>query len=341
MIVNIVSQIPAAIWERELPDGLSNDYVHTAEPVPADLHVIYGLRSKLEIPNSLSRIIFVASEPPEIREYNLKVLRRYRRVLAPAFPYLVELPNYSSISAVAPWWVGTHAGGKEHYMDSAVRITLSRENLVRQDPPSRDVLSVVVSAKARTPLQQQRIRFVDYLAKKMGNVEVWGENRRFAPDKADVLASSRYHLAIENSQHPGYWTEKLSDPILMSNFVFYQGDPVINKSFDVDAITEINCFDMEGSYRSISETIGSESWAFSAEAREKNRRVLLEDMSFHRVIDRVICEDSFRGVRAQKSSLPPHHPVPRWKPAMDVLYSLGKSLVCRGKTIPNSAHENL
>ena len=329
VIVNVVSQVPSAIWERELPDGLSHDYIHTAEPAPADIHVIYGLRSEIEIPNSRSRIIFVASEPPEIREYNLKVLRRYRRVLAPAFPYLAELPNYSSISAVAPWWVGTHAGGKEHYKESAVRITLSRENLVHQDPPSRDVLSVIVSAKARTPLQQQRLRFVDYLEKKMGNVEVWGENRRFTPDKADVLTSSRYHLAIENSQHPGYWTEKLSDPLLMSNFVFYQGDPVLEKSFDSAAIQRIDCFDLDSSYRTISESMDADAWTSSVEARENNRRTLLDRLSFHRVLDGIIGDGPFGKLGKQKTIIPAQHPVPLWKQLSDPLYKVARNTLGR------------
>ena len=329
MIVNVVSQVPSAIWERELPDGLSHDYIHTAEPAPADIHVIYGLRSKIEIPNSRSRLMFVASEPPEIREYNLKVLRRYRRVLAPAFPYLAELPNYSSISAVAPWWVGTHAGGKEHYKESAVRITLSRENLVHQDPPSRDVLSVIVSAKARTRLQQQRLRLVDYLDKKMGYVEVWGETRRFAPDKADVLRSSRYHLAIENSQHPGYWTEKLSDPILMSNFVIYQGDPVLEKSFDSAAIQRIDCFDLDSSYRTISESMDADAWTSSVEARENNRRTLLDRLSFHRVLDGIIGDGPFVKLGKQKTIIPAQHPVPLWKQLSDPLYKVARNTLGR------------
>lgn len=320
MKVNIVSQIPPIIWERELPQGLAHDYIHTAEPAQADVHVVYGLRSKLEIPNSRSRILFVASEPPEIREYNLSVLGLYFRVLAPPFPYLGQLSNYSKISAVAPWWVGTHAGGKEHYNESAVHVTLSRENLGSQEMPVRDVLSVIVSAKARTPLQEQRLRFVDYLDKRMSNVEIWGEGRRFASDKSDVLRASRYHLAIENSQHPGYWTEKLADPLLMSNFVFYQGDPVIEELFDIATIRQIDCFDMDRSYREISENMDADAWASAADARETNRRILLELLSFHRVLDNFLAENTFETVGVRNTVIPAQNPVPRWKRLTDPIY---------------------
>ena len=327
MIVNIVSRIPAGIWQRELPTDLEHEYVHTEEPVQADIHVVYGLRSRLEIPNSVSNALFVASEPPEIREYNLKILRRYRRVLAPTFPYLSSLPNFLKVSAIAPWWVGTHAGGREHYGEHAVNVSLTRDQLAGPVSPVRDALSVIVSSKARTPLQQQRLRFVDYLEKKITHIDVWGEGRRFAADKADVLGASRYHLAIENSQHPGYWTEKLSDPILMSNFVFYQGDPDVGATFDTTAIQQIDCWDMEGSYRRISDMMAADPWTSSLEARENNRRALLERHSFHRVLERVIGDESFERVSPRRTVIPAQHPAPRWKRVIDPLYRVVRAVL--------------
>ena len=85
MIVKIVSQIPSEIWSREQPDGLGMEFAHTHEPVAADIHVIYGLRSPLRVPNRRDNTFFVASEPPEIRRYNLKVLANYGAVIAPRF----------------------------------------------------------------------------------------------------------------------------------------------------------------------------------------------------------------------------------------------------------------
>ena len=327
MIVNVVSQIPSRIWERELPEGLIQKYVHTPEPVDADIHVVYGLRSSLKIPNAWNRVVFVAAEPPEIRKYNLQVLARYRLVLAPSFSYLRGLPNYSEISAVAPWWVGTGAGGTDHYDEKKIGVSLTRGDFARPMVPKRDLLSVIVSTKARTPLQEQRLRLVDYLENKLGNIEVWGESRRFAEDKADVLKSSRYHLAVENSQHPGYWTEKLSDPLLMANYVFYQGDPHVGKIFDEDAIAVIDSYDVDGSYRVISERMASGAWGLSSEAREKNLRILLERESFHRVIDRVVSEMRHDAQKARKTVVPAQHSKPLWKTVIDPMYRLTRRLL--------------
>ena len=139
-------------------------------------------------------------------------------------------------------------------------------------------------------------------------------------DKATVLRGSRYHLAIENSQHPGYWTEKFADPTLMANFVFYQGDPSIAQSFDRGAFELIDCFDMDGSYRRISENMLADAWTRSVESREHNRSVVLNRHSFHRALDRKIQKMVFERTKPKKIVVPSQHPVYRWKRVVDPLY---------------------
>ena len=320
LLVNVVSAIPSPIWERELPSGLRHSYLHTSDPTQADFHVIYGVRTPLTVPNSRHRTAFVASEPPDIRHYNLKVLARYGKVYAPSFGYLSSLPNYEPLSPVAPWWVGTSAGGKEHYSDFSLTVGLGRSDFENLAPPERDVLSIIVSSKARTPLQVQRLKLVDYLSQRMSNLEVWGEGRRFVEDKALVLRNSRYHLAIENSIHPGYWTEKLADPILLSNYVFYQGAPDVGASLDLGGICAIDSFDLEGTYRRVSDVMNRGAWASSADARASNLRCLLGEESFHRAIDKTLPAKPPSSPRSSVMAIPPHHPASPLKSLTDPIY---------------------
>jgi hypothetical protein len=326
VIVNVVSQIPEAIWLRELPPGLVHQYVHSPSPTDADYHLVYGIRSRLTIPNSPNRMGFVASEPPEIRQYNRSVLQKYGAVFAPSFPYLLSVQNFEYLSPVAPWWAGSNAGGEHHYSDRDVTVTLGRHDFQNLEEPHRNVLSVIVSSKSRTPLQVQRLRLVDYLVARMPEIEVWGEGTRYAHDKADVLKGSRYHLAIENSVHAGYWTEKLADPILMSNFVFYHGAPDYRSIFSPGAICSINPFDLDITYRAISDAISQGKWEASSNDRHENRRILIDEQSFHRAIDRLLPDWGHDPTVRDSTTIPAHHPRRRWKSIVDPAYRFARKL---------------
>lgn len=320
MRVNIVSQVPADIWLRELPTLGSMEMIHSDVPIPADVHVIYGLRTKMLVPNTAANTIFVASEPPEIRRYNLQVLSKYRAVLGPGYSYLEDLPNYWKVSAICPWWVGSRAGGEQHYDPKRMRISLSRKSLVAGFEPVNDILSVIVSSKTRTPMQQQRLRLVEYLLHRIPSMEVFGFNYKELLDKKDALINSRYHLAVENSCHAGYWTEKLADPILMNNVVFYAGDPTIHRSFDSGSVIRVNPYDQEGTYREIASRMSEERWERSKPARLGNRTLLLENLSFHRTLERFLKDNTFAPNNGNLFHIPAQNPANRFKKSFDPIY---------------------
>lgn len=318
--VNIVSAVPPEVWEREVPPGLPVEFVHTREPVAADWHVIYGLREKLIVPNSPRRVLFVASEPPEIREYSAQVLSRYERVLGPEFPYLQQLPHYVYGAGLAPWWVGVVSRGADHYDGHEGPLALTREALGAVTPPFKDSLSVIVSTKARTPLQVARLRLVEYLSQHLASLEVFGVGHSPVDDKATVLSEHRYHLAVENSEHRGYWTEKLTDPLLMGCAVFYGGHPSVAETFPHKGIHRINVYDPEGVYREISAAIDGDLWAMSAGGIALNREVVLQNSGLHRAVAAALPLTTGGGAVRARYRIPAHHPVAPWKNLTDPLY---------------------
>lgn len=321
-LINIISKIPADVWKREQPPESHTSFVHTASPVDADFHVVYGVRDALRVPNEWRKIFFVASEPPEIRRYNVEVLRRFGAVLGPSFPDVRELPGFRLMTGIAPWWVGINSSTARHYETQSEPIGLDRVALRNHNDPDLSGLSVIISTKARTPLQSQRLRLVDYLGTKLPQFEVFGVGLRPVADKAQVLSRYRYHLAIENSIHPGYWTEKLADPILMGNFVFYGGHAAFRNDLAGLGVSLVDPFDLDGTYRIISDAMESDGWARSAEGRRQNRDAILDRVSFHRklesVVDEIVPDRPGRGTVL----IPPHNPVGRWKSAVDPLYRI-------------------
>lgn len=320
--VNVVSQIPPFIWDRELPQNLPWHFFHSAEPEPADVHVIYGIRSKLLIPNKLGNVVFVASEPPEIRKYNARVLRRYGHVLGPSYAYLSGLANFSAITAIAPWWVGVKAGGQHHYESADGTVNMDRRFLENGVNPQHDIVTAVVSQKARTPLQEQRLRLVDYLQARLEVFEVFGLGSRQVEDKADVLRTNRYHLAVENSCHAGYWTEKLADPVLMDNVVFYAGHASASEYFANDSVRPIQPWDPEATYRAISVALEKHVWHDTAQSRLLNRQVLLGRLSFHREVSRFLSQHEWKPPGRNFVSIPAQHREKWMTNLSDPLYRL-------------------
>jgi hypothetical protein len=62
-------------------------------------------------------------------------------------------------------------------------------------------------------------------------LKIYGRGINPVPDKYEVLRKFRYHLALENCVQDDYWSEKLADPILALNKVFYYGASNVNKYF--------------------------------------------------------------------------------------------------------------
>ena len=303
-----------------MPVDAEHRFLHTRVPISADYHVVYGIRDALEIPNPPERLIFVASEPPEIREYNLDVLRNYGLIVGPSFPRISALPHFRYVTGIAPWWLGVSSPTENHYETHDGETALTRERLAALSEPADDRLSVIMSTKARTPDQVQRIRLVDYLASKFSDLAIFGVGHNPVEDKAEVLTQFRYHLAVENSSHPGYWTEKLADPILTRCFTFYGGHRNYAQDFPGSGIQVIDPYQPDEVYRAICEAMETGAWEQAAEDLNRHKDSVLSKHSFHRKISAIITSLPPIQFRQSTSRIKAHHPQSRWKKIVDPLY---------------------
>jgi hypothetical protein len=51
-------------------------------------------------------------------------------------------------------------------------------------------------------------------------------------DKHAFLADYKFAIAFENDSHPGYTTEKVTDPMIADSLPIYWGDPLVGRDFD-------------------------------------------------------------------------------------------------------------
>ena len=108
------------------------------------------------------------------------------------------------------------------------------DELILSNPTKTSNLSAVVSNATILPGHKQRFALLNKLKGHFKNELDWfckGEDS-FVEDKWDGLASYRYSISIENSRHPNYFTEKISDCFLAGAMPFYTGCPNIGDFFD-------------------------------------------------------------------------------------------------------------
>lgn len=265
-------------WKRQLPAGRCTfDGVEFFTPVnEADAVFVYDAlpEGKLSLKRGVP-VLFLASEPENVKRYNPAFLAQFDAVLTS--DRKTQHPKRLFVHTGLPWHVGSMAeGGK--LLDTPMTF----EEFETYEPRKTRLVSVVSSNKAFTPEHRARLAFVAKLKAALGDqVEVFGRGITDFADKRDVLDAYRYHIALENSSIEDYWSEKLADPYLTLTFPIYHGCPNISDYFPEQALQPINIYEPDEAIEIIRQVIASDL----AEQRrehllEARRRVMHEHNVF-------------------------------------------------------------
>lgn len=163
------------------------------------------------------RKILITGEPSEVAAYNSSWLGQFDvvRSVQSAIRHRVATVGHTAL----PWHLGR---GYDFLASSAF--------------PEKDAdLSVICSDKAMTSGHRRRLRFVSELLREHP-MPRYGRGYVEIADKWEGLARFRYSLAIENSRHPHYWTEKISDCFLAGTVPIYWGAPNIAEYFPKESM---------------------------------------------------------------------------------------------------------
>jgi hypothetical protein len=144
-------------------------------------------------------------------------------------------------------------------------------------PDKQNMISVVCSNASKTAGQRQRLELLEGLKQRLGDRLVHF-GRGFAPidDKMDAILPYRYHLVLENSVLPNYWTEKLADAWLCWAFPLYLGCPNVGDYLPEDALLSINGLDVDAIAVRIRELLDEPLAPLRATAMQEARRRILD-----------------------------------------------------------------
>lgn len=120
-------------------------------------------------------------------------------------------------------------------------------------PDKLNRISVVCSNASKTAGQRQRLALLDGLKRRLGDRLVhFGRGFEPIDDKLDAILPYRFHLVLENSVLPNYWTEKLADAYLGWAYPVYLGCPNVSDYIPAEALLSINDLDAEAAAERIS-----------------------------------------------------------------------------------------
>lgn len=273
--IHFVSELHPQLLARQEVIDPRVKFTYSHEPVPGALNVFYGNQKVRFDPLICRSSFFVVTEPPEIYRWSLTELAQYRLVLAPRFGYLRMLDNFFPSHGLLPWRIGVaHEVGRDIP-------NLQRAEIANLEFPTPNLLTTVVSSKRRTRLHRKRIALTKYLDKRLDNFVVFGRDTNPIADKAEALAMARYHLAIENSFHDGYFTEKLTDPLLIGNTVFYGGHPGSLRPFSSGNIVLIDPDKPRQVLEQIKRKLDEADNTDVVRAKSRNRDAILRTFNLH------------------------------------------------------------
>lgn len=270
-------------WQRQIPseDRVWGEtkYAIDSEPdfVPDWLVVYEGwTHTEFSTRTPLERRIFVCGEPESLNRYDPRFLEQFGHVITTQRGIRHQGAIYSQ--AAINWFVGVEFNGPSGpYVPK-----LSFADFEAGNPPKTKLCSIVCSTKAVTPGHRQRLDFVELLKEVFGDqIDIYGRGFREIKDKDEALAGYRFHIALENSSLPDYWTEKLADSFLRGCLPIYAGCPNLSEYFPTGSYVPIDLNKPSQAVETIKGVLRSRLDVYhSVDLAEAKRRVLWEHNIF-------------------------------------------------------------
>lgn len=274
-------------WQRQIPIACSAGIEFSLNQPRTDddwLFVYEGLSQSVSTWVPRSRRVFVCGEPASIKSYSARFLAQFGNIWTT--DPRIDHPGAILHHPCTPWHVGAYL-----HPDDCSLSQMDITELASCSPRKTKLISVISSNKTTTKGHRDRLTFVESLKREFGDsLDVYGRGINDFEDKWDALAEYKYHIAIENSSYPDYWTEKLADPILTLSYPIYSGCPNIYKYFSEKAIDCIDLTDASTAIQKIRRILEAETYDTRVRELEAARRKLIAEFNFFAEIARHVAE---------------------------------------------------
>jgi hypothetical protein len=225
-----------------------------------DYWVVYEGALKTEKAPCIPENTILITAEPFSWHYPSKFLAQFKTVVT--FHRNLKHPSVIFSQPGLPWHLGRriingkNVGFSKDYNELKAKKHLKNDYLI----------AVIPSDKAFYPGHVRRLKFVRKLARqKRFDIYVFGKGINDIEDKWNAIARYKYHVAIENSTYPDYFTEKLTDAFLGNSYPFYYGCTNIFDYFPKGSLTVIDINNFEEAVEIIDNAMRNEFYEKSIE----------------------------------------------------------------------------
>jgi hypothetical protein len=239
-----------------------------------DYWVIHGNVDQKETVKCPSKnvILITGEEISQLPSYNTSFLDQFGTIITSRND--IKHPNIINQHYICPWSI------KKTYSELTATPHVSKN----------ETISAIISNNQNTDGHRKRYAFTKKIKEHFKDTLTWyckGESS-YINDKWDGLANFQYSLAIENSTHFGYFTEKITDCFLARTMPFYFGCPNITEYFPEKSMIIIDIENTQKSIEIIEQAI-AENWFDKYQSElEMARKLVLDKYQFIPALTRIL-----------------------------------------------------
>jgi len=266
MRIKLSNSVPSLDLARQTPGRSArwggHEFLINTPTEEADAWVIMdGLAAPDRVKCPRSHTLLFAAEPPSFKRYAPRWTKNFARVITvhDAPPPLLWLlgQDYDFLEKDLP------AGEK------------------------RGLLSAICSRKTTLPGHRRRLAFLEKLHSHL-EFDFFGRGFREIPGKWEGLAPYHYSIAMENSVHPNYWTEKIADCFLTETVPVYFGCPNIAAFFPSESYILIDPASPREVAEKLRTTLSPEDYRRRLPALREAKKLALNHYNLFSVITRLM-----------------------------------------------------
>ena len=198
----------------------------------------------------IDHIVYVSMEPDEkMSKVSKKFLKQFSHLVTCDRDIVHNNKIYENWLT---WYVGIIVEKKNNQHKFQKKINLDYDKLSSMKfPNKKNRISLIMSNKNFSKGHKKRIKFVDQLKELpiAKYIDIYGHGYNDIPDKWEAISQYKYHIVLENTVQPDYWSEKLADSFLGFSLPIYYGCPNIHDYFNKDSLFLIDIDDINATVK--------------------------------------------------------------------------------------------